>query len=65
MGRAAAIKCPAVLVLGDGDLMTPLTKGKALAAAIAAAELVVVPNSGHFMMVERPDETLVALKAYV
>jgi pimeloyl-ACP methyl ester carboxylesterase len=25
----------------------------------------VIPNSGHFMIVERPDETLEALKAGV
>ncbi len=63
--RAAAIKCPTVLVLGDGDLMTPALKAKPLAAAIAGAKTVVIPNCGHFMMVERPDETLEALKAYV
>lgn len=65
LARAAEVKCPAVLVLGDGDLMTPPAKGKALAAAITGAAGVVIPNSGHFMMVERPDETLDALKAYV
>ena len=63
--RAAQVKCPTVLVLGDGDLMTPPAKGKALAAAIPSAKAVVVPECGHFMMVERPDETLDALKSYV
>ena len=63
--RAAQVKCPTVLVLGDGDLMTPPAKGKALAAAIPSAKAVVVPECGHFMMVERPDETLEALKPYV
>ncbi|MBN9538627.1 MAG: alpha/beta hydrolase [Alphaproteobacteria bacterium] len=63
--RAAAVTCPTVLVLGDGDLMTPAGKGKALAAALPGAKTVVVANSGHFMMVERPDETLEALKAHV
>jgi pimeloyl-ACP methyl ester carboxylesterase len=63
--RAAAVKCPTVLVLGDGDLMTPLPKGKALATAIKGAVGVVIPNCGHFMMIERPDETLDALKPYV
>ena len=63
--RAAAVKAPTVLVLGDGDLMTPAAKGKALAAAIAGSKAVVIPNCGHFMMVERPDETLEALKAHV
>ena len=65
LARAPEIKCPAVLVLGSGDLMTPAAKARPLAAAIAGAKTVVVPNAGHFMMVERPDETLEALKAYV
>jgi pimeloyl-ACP methyl ester carboxylesterase len=60
--RAASIKCPTVLVLGDGDLMTPAVKAKPLATAIAGARVVVVSDSGHFMIVERPDETLEALK---
>ncbi|WP_422000053.1 alpha/beta fold hydrolase [Reyranella sp.] len=63
LARAAAIKCPTVLVLGDGDLMTPAAKAKPLAAAIAGARTVVIPDCGHFMIVERPDETLDALKA--
>jgi pimeloyl-ACP methyl ester carboxylesterase len=65
LARAPEIKCPTVLVLGDGDLMTPAVKAKPLAATIAGAKTVVVPNAGHFMMVERPDETLEALKACV
>jgi pimeloyl-ACP methyl ester carboxylesterase len=63
--RGGAIQCRTVLVLGDGDLMTPAAKAKPLAASIAGARTVVVPNSGHFMIVERPDESLEALKASV
>jgi pimeloyl-ACP methyl ester carboxylesterase len=63
--RAAQVKCPTVLVLGDGDLMTPAAKAKPLAAAIAGSKSVVIADCGHFMMVERPDETLEALKPYV
>jgi pimeloyl-ACP methyl ester carboxylesterase len=63
--RAAAVTCPTVLVLGDGDLMTPAAKAKPLAAAIAGSKTVVIPNSGHFMMIERPDEALDALRSYV
>jgi pimeloyl-ACP methyl ester carboxylesterase len=63
--RAAEVKCPTVMILGDGDLMTPAPKARPLAAAIAGAKTVVIPNCGHFMMVERPDETLDALKAHV
>jgi len=63
--RAAAVKCPTVFVLGDGDLMTPAPKARALVAAIAGSTSVTIPNCGHFMMVERPDETLDALKSRV
>lgn len=63
--RAQAVKCPTVLVLGDGDLMTPAAKAKPLADAIAGSRTVVITNCGHFMMVERPDETLEALKSVV
>ncbi len=63
--RAAAVTCPTVLVLGDGDLMTPAAKAKPLAAAIAGSKTVVIPQCGHFMMVERPDETLEALRSHV
>jgi pimeloyl-ACP methyl ester carboxylesterase len=52
-------------VLGEVDLKTPSATAKPLAAAIAGSKTVVVRDSGHFMMVERPDETLEALKAYV
>ena len=65
LARAAEIKCPIVLVLGEGDLMTPAAKAKPLATAIVGAKTVVLPDCGHFMMVERPDETLDALKACV
>jgi len=63
--RAATVKCPTVFVLGDGDLMTPAAKARSLVAAIAGSTAVTIPNCGHFMMVERPDETLEALKSRV
>lgn len=63
--RAAAVTCPTVLVLGDGDLMTPAAKARPLAAAIAGSQAVVIPDSGHFMIVERPDATLEALRRCV
>lgn len=65
LSRAATVKCPTVFVLGDGDLMTPAAKAKPLAAAIGGSRTVIISNSGHTMMVERPDETLEALKACV
>ena len=60
---AAKVACPALLVLGERDQMTPLKGGKALAALIQGPpRVVVIDDAGHMMMIERPDETLEALK---
>eukprot|EP01034_Spumella_vulgaris_P018658 gene18658-23853_t len=44
--RAAAVTCPTVFVLGDGDLMTPAAKAKTLVAAIAGSKAVTIPDCG-------------------
>jgi len=61
---AAKVACPAALVLGERDMMTPAKSGLALAAKIAGAKATVIPGAGHTLMVEKPDETLAALKAW-
>lgn len=58
---AAKVKVPALLLLGDNDVMTPARKGQELAALIANAKCVTLAGSGHMMMQERPNETLDAL----
>ena len=60
---AARIVCPSLVLLGTQDRMTPAKAGRELAAAIPGAALAVIPESGHMMMLEKPDETLDALKA--
>ncbi len=58
---AAALSCPTLLVLGADDKMTPARAGQKLAEGIANGEVVVIPDCGHMMMTEKPDETLDAL----
>jgi pimeloyl-ACP methyl ester carboxylesterase len=58
---ADKVACPAALVLGERDMMTPVKSGLALAAHIAGAKATVLPGAGHMMTVERPTETLAAL----
>ncbi|MEZ5935711.1 MAG: alpha/beta hydrolase [Alphaproteobacteria bacterium] len=62
-GRAAAaeVTCPALIVAGSHDRMTPAKQGAKLAAAMPDARLVTIEGSGHLMMVEKPDATLDAL----
>lgn len=58
---AARVTCPATLIVGRADMMTPPRATKELAAALKA-RVVTVP-SGHHLMGEAPDATLAALRA--
>ena len=62
LASAAKVKVPATLVLGERDLMTPAKAGRALAAALPNARVVVLPGAGHMLMSERPDEVLDAIR---
>jgi pimeloyl-ACP methyl ester carboxylesterase len=58
---AQRVICPAALILGERDMMTPLKGGCALAAMIPGSRVVILPGAGHMLMTERPDEVLHAL----
>jgi pimeloyl-ACP methyl ester carboxylesterase len=51
---AAAVTCPATVVIGLGDKMTPPKGGRSLATALHGAEVVDLPDVGHSMMTEAP-----------
>jgi pimeloyl-ACP methyl ester carboxylesterase len=59
---AVQLDIPVTLILGERDMMTPAKAGKALAAALKNARTVILPGTGHMMMVERPDDVLAALQ---
>lgn len=44
-----------VVICGDQDRQTPLTRSRAIAAALPDAELVIVEGAGHMAILERPD----------
>jgi pimeloyl-ACP methyl ester carboxylesterase len=60
--RAAAVRCPALLVLGAEDRLTPVRGTKALQQAFARAEVRVLDGAGHTLMVEAPNALLDALR---
>jgi pimeloyl-ACP methyl ester carboxylesterase len=60
---AAQVSIPTTLILGERDMMTPAKAGKALGAAITNARIVILPDAGHMMMAERPDQLLAALRS--
>jgi pimeloyl-ACP methyl ester carboxylesterase len=57
----AAIACPTLVLVGDGDELTPPSLAREIAAGISGSRLVVVPQSGHLPTLERPDAVNAAL----
>ena len=65
LAAAARVACPALLILGKRDVMTPPRATKELAGALREARTVEVAGSGHALMAEKPDQVLDALAAFV
>ncbi len=55
---AQNVKCPALLLLGKRDLMTPMKVARELAAKLPDVKTVALEGTGHALMAERPDEVL-------
>ena len=62
---AAAVRCPALLILGARDLMAPPKSAQALIAALPDKRVVTLPDCGHALMAEQPDAVLDALAAFL
>jgi len=65
LAAAARVRCPALILAGDDDRMTPARQAAPLAEALADARIVVLPRTGHMMSIERPDETLDAMRDFL
>ncbi|OII61082.1 alpha/beta hydrolase [Streptomyces sp. CC53] len=62
----ADAQVPVLALVGDRDMITPWTHTEAMAALLPDAELVVVPDGGHLVMLEHPEtvtDRLLALLA--
>ncbi len=53
-GWDSSISCPATVVIGLGDKMTPPRAGRALAAMLDPVTVVELGDTGHSMMTENP-----------
>jgi len=60
-----AITCPTLVLVGDGDELTPPALSQELAAGIPGARLLVVPDCGHLSSLERPAAVNAALAAWL
>jgi pimeloyl-ACP methyl ester carboxylesterase len=64
VAAASRVRCPALVILGARDIMAPTRNAQALIAALGDVRTVTLPETGHSMTVERPDEVLDALKEF-
>jgi pimeloyl-ACP methyl ester carboxylesterase len=58
---AAALRCPALFVLGGSDSMTPPRAAKSLIDACRQPQVVTLPHAGHALMSEHPDGVRAAI----
>jgi pimeloyl-ACP methyl ester carboxylesterase len=65
LDAAGKVRCPALLILGQRDLMAPAQNAAALTAALAGCRVVTIPDCGHSLMTEAPDAVLDALRAFL
>jgi pimeloyl-ACP methyl ester carboxylesterase len=61
----AGIRCPTLVVVGDGDELTPPELAREICTGISGARLVVVPECGHLSTIEKPDAVNSALAEWL
>ena len=58
LDHAASVGCPALLILGERDMLTPVRAAMKVAAALPDAEKAILEGSGHALLAEKPDPVL-------
>lgn len=58
------IKCPALMLVGDEDGTTPLSNATNIAAHITNIKLKIISQCGHSSALEKPEEVVIAMKAF-
>jgi len=61
----SAITCPTLVLVGEGDELTPPALAQEMASGIAGARLVVVPDCGHLSTLEQPDAVNAAMAEWL
>lgn len=59
------ISAPALVIVGDEDVATPIAKAERLVAALEGAALVRIPRAGHSSTVEEPAAVTAAMERFL
>lgn len=61
----AEVRCPATVLVGAEDQLTPPDLARDMAERIPGADLVVIPEAGHLSPIEAPGAVTAALKQWL
>jgi pimeloyl-ACP methyl ester carboxylesterase len=59
------LRCPTLVMCGDSDQLTPKECAEEIAALIPDAHLVIVPECGHMLTMERPEFVNSSLRSWL
>ncbi len=59
------IKCPTLVITGELDLIKTVKFGKIIADNIPGAEFIILEDTGHAAVIERPDEVFSLLSKFI
>jgi pimeloyl-ACP methyl ester carboxylesterase len=62
--RIADLRVPLLALTGDRDVLTPPKFAQWFADRVPGAQARILADAGHFAMIERPEETNAALRAF-
>jgi pimeloyl-ACP methyl ester carboxylesterase len=62
---AARLECPVQILVGAGDRMTPPRSIVPLVEMLTDVDVEVLPDTGHMIMLERPDETIDLMNGFL
>ncbi|MDG4793956.1 alpha/beta hydrolase [Micromonospora sp. WMMD1082] len=62
---AALEDTPVLVIVGDKDMITPLTHSEEIVRRLPHAEFVKIPDSGHVVMLEHADQVNAALAGFL
>ena len=60
-----AIRCPALVLCGRQDVITPPALHQEIAHGISGAKLAIIEDCGHLSTIEQPEEVNAALRAWL
>ncbi len=59
------IRCPALLIVGESDAVTPVAEMQAISQAVPNAEFKIIPQAGHMAPLEQPADVNAVIERFL